>query len=207
MRAWTHSRAGPASAVLTLTSAAKTPTLTSPTAVLVRISYASLNPGGSIMMTLCPNVFRATPAIPELDFSGTLVAMGSDVKDFAVGDKVFGTVLLGPHVKAGIGTLAEYVALEAATVLKIPAGFGEREAAGLPIAACTALVLVETAGLKEGDRVVVNGASGGVGTFAVQMVREKVGKSGKVVWICSGRNAEVVRELGADEVRALSLRL
>jgi NADPH:quinone reductase-like Zn-dependent oxidoreductase len=160
------------------------------------------------MIALCPSIFRATPAVPELDFAGTLVALGSEVpreKNFAVGDKVFGTVLVGPHIRAGAGTLAEYVSVEAATVLKVPEGIGEKETAGLPVSACTALVLVEAAGLKEGDSVAINGASGGVGTFVVQMVREKVGKSGRVVGICSGRNAEVVRGLGADEVRGISL--
>ncbi|KAI9774097.1 MAG: zinc ion binding [Geoglossum simile] len=151
-------------------------------------------------MALCPTIVRATPAIPELDFAGTLIALGSDVEGFVVGNKVFGAVLVGPHIKMGVGTLAEYVVVEAATVARVPVGLGEREAAGLPVAACTALVLVEAAGLKEGDRVAVNGASGGVGTFVVQMVREKVGKSGRIVGICSARNADLVKELGADEV-------
>src|SRR5271154_6868732 len=79
MRAWTHSQAGVPSTVLHFSSDVKTPALTSPTDVLVQITDASLSPAGSIMMQFCPFIFRSKPAIPELDFAGTLIAVGADV--------------------------------------------------------------------------------------------------------------------------------
>ena len=104
MRAWTHSRAGIPSTVLHLSVDSPTPALTSPTDVLVRITHASLSPGGSIMMQLCPFMFRAKPAIPEVDFSGTLVAVGVEVpqvRGLAPGDSVFGSVPVGLHLSVG----------------------------------------------------------------------------------------------------------
>lgn len=74
------------------------------------------------------------------------------------------------------------------------------QAAGLGVAGCTALLLVKKARLKRGDSVLVNGASGGIGTIVMQLVREVVGDSGRVVAVCSGRNLEMVGKLGANEV-------
>jgi reticulon-4-interacting protein 1, mitochondrial len=208
MRAWTYSRAGPPSAVLTLSSNIKTPTLTSPTDVLVRISHAALNPGSSVIMHFCPFFFRAKPAIPELDFSGTLISSHSwpalASRDLVPGISVFGSVNVPSHVKTGAGTLAEYIVVPATSVVRKPSNATMEEAAGLAIAGCTALLLIEKATLKRGDSVLINGASGGVGTLAVQLAKEMVGESGKVVALCSGRNASAVKDLGADEVRRVN---
>jgi len=115
---------------------------------------------------------------------------------------VFGSIPVGFHLKTGAGALAEYVAVESQCVVGTPEGKQGEEVAGLGVAGCTALLLVEKAGLKRGDSVLVNGASGGVGHMVVQMVREVVGESGRVVAVCSegGGNGEMVRGLGADEV-------
>jgi NADPH:quinone reductase-like Zn-dependent oxidoreductase len=207
MRAWIHSRAGPPSTVLSLSSDVPTPTIKKPQDVLVRISYAALNPGASIMMQLCPFIFRSKPVIPELDFSGTLVAAGSSALEsgrLAIGDAVFGSVDVGSHVKAGSGALAEFVVVPAANVAKKPnSNATDAEAAGLCVAGCTAVELMEKAGLQNGNSVLVNGASGGIGTMIVQMARDAVGSNGRVVAICSAKNADMVKELGADEVRHL----
>ncbi|KAI9856601.1 MAG: zinc ion binding [Trichoglossum hirsutum] len=203
MRAWTHSRAGAPSAVLSLSSNVKTPVLVNPTDVLVRITHASLSSGGSIMVHMAPFLIRAAPAIPELDFSGTLLAVGSGVpssRNLSPGDAVFGSITVGPHIKKGVGTLAEYVVADAGSVVRMPKGFSEGDAAGLGVSGSTALVLVRAAGIKEGDKVMVNGASGGVGSFVVQMAKNLVGEGGRVVGICSGGNAEAVKSLGADEI-------
>ncbi|KAH0562447.1 hypothetical protein GP486_002861 [Trichoglossum hirsutum] len=203
MRAWTHSRAGAPSSVLSLSSDVKTPTLSNPTDVLVRVTHASLSPGGSIMMQLAPFLIRTKPAIPELDFSGTLLAVGSGVpslRNLSPGDAVFGSVTIGPHIKKGVGTLAECVVVDAGSVVKMPKGMSEGDAAGLGVSGSTALVLIRAADIKEGDKVMVNGASGGVGSFAVQMAKNIVGEGGKVVGVCSAGNAEAVKGLGADEV-------
>lgn len=196
--------AGPPSGVLTLSLDVKTPTLNASTDVLVRISYAGLNPGGSIMMQLCPFLLRSKPAIPELDFSGVIVAAGTDVprsRRLLPGTPVFGSVVVTAHLKAGAGALAEYVVVDHASVVQKPANISFEEGAGLGVAGCTALLLVEKAGLNKGDQVLVNGASGGIGTMVVQMARDAVGQEGKIVAVCSGRNVDVVKGLGADDVR------
>ncbi|KAL9118813.1 MAG: hypothetical protein Q9187_004634 [Circinaria calcarea] len=204
MCAWTHLAAGPPSTVLTLSSDIVIPTLNSSTDVLVRVSHATLNPGGSIMMQLCPFYFRSKLAIPELDFSGVIVAAGTEVpkpRRLLPGTPVFGSVGVAGHLKAGAGALAEYVVVNHASVVRKPANINFEEAAGLGVAGCTALLLVEKAGLSKGDQVLVYGASGGIGTMVVQMVRDAVGQEGEIVAVCSGRNIDVVKGLGVDDIR------
>ena len=208
MRAWTHNQAGIPSVALHFSSDAKTPALTSPKDVLVQITHASLSPAGSIMMQFCPFLFRSNPAIPELDFSGTLVAVGADVlkdRNLAPGDAIFGSVTVRPHLNAGIGALAEYVVVASSSVVRKPEGITLQEAAGLGVCGSTALMLYDRAGLKAEDSVLINGASCGIGTMITQLARHAVGPSGRIVALCSSRNAETVRSLGADEVRDLGL--
>ena len=155
------------------------------------------------MLHLVPAFFRSTPAVPELDFAGSIVVAGSAVPEgrgLIQGTRMFGSVSVSPHLGAGVGALGEYVVVEAESVARRPEGLAAEEAAGLPVAGCTALALVEKARLKRGDSVLVNGASGGIGTMVVQLVREAVGESGRVVAVCSGRNMELVKGLGANEV-------
>lgn len=169
-------------------------------------------------MQLCPAFLRTKPCIPELDFSGRIISLGPAVPEprgLKVGDDVLGSVLVPAHLK-GAGTLAEFVALEADGVVRMPRVEGKEgwemekgmgKAAGLGVSGCTALALMEEAekkGLKTGMRVLVNGASGGIGTMIVQLVKRAVGESGQVVAICSGKNVDLVRKLGADEVGAIS---
>lgn len=204
MRAWIHLRAGQPATVLSLSSDMPTPTIKAPNDVLVRISHAALNPGASIIMQLCPFFFRSKPAIPELDFSGTLIAAGPAALEsgrIAIGDSVFGSIGAGQHTKAGSGALAEYVVVPAANVARKPTGkASDAEASGIGVAGCTAVALVEKAALQSGDSVLVNGASGGIGSMVVQMAKCAVGANGRVVAVCSGTNASLVQELGADEV-------
>ncbi|ORY10285.1 hypothetical protein BCR34DRAFT_354742 [Clohesyomyces aquaticus] len=202
MRAWTHTRAGLPGDVLALSSL-PVPSITSPTQVLIRITYCALNPGGSIIMQLLPFFFRTSPAIPETDFSGVIVACGADVPSercLQVGTEVFGSILVGQHVKSTSGALAEYVVVDCSMVVRKPAGATLEQVAGLGVAGATALETIKGAKLKKGDSVLVNGASGGIGHFIVQICREEVGETGKVVAVCSGKNVEWVRELGCDEV-------
>lgn len=154
-------------------------------------------------MQLCPSILRAKPSIPEMDFSGIVIDVSSDVpapRELRAGVPIFGSVLVGPHVSAGIGALAEYIALPATSVVRKPENVSLEKAAGLGISGCTALVLMDSARIQKGDRVLVNGASGGIGSIVVQLAKETVGEEGKVMAICSGRNVEMVKELGADEV-------
>jgi NADPH:quinone reductase-like Zn-dependent oxidoreductase len=157
------------------------------------------------MMHFCPFIFRSKPAIPELDFAGTLIAVGADVpkdRNLTPGDAIFGSVTVRPHL-AGAGALAEYVVVAASSVVRKPEGMALQEAAGLGVCGSTALMLYDRAGLKAGDSVLINGASGGIGTMVTQLARHAVGPSGRIVALCSGKNAKMVRSLGADEVRDL----
>ncbi|KAH6720691.1 oxidoreductase [Leptodontidium sp. MPI-SDFR-AT-0119] len=203
MKAWIHTSTGPAEKVIKFSSDLPTPKPPVGDEVLVKISHAALNPGGSIMMQICPMIFRAKPAIPEMDFAGTIVQLGSNVsesRNLKVGSEVFGSILVGAHIGAGKGALAEFVVVSAESLYLKPENISCEEAAGLSVAGCTALALLDAAKLEKGMKVLINGASGGIGSMAVQMAKSAVGESGKVVAICSKANAELVKGLGADEV-------
>jgi NADPH:quinone reductase-like Zn-dependent oxidoreductase len=120
------------------------------------------------------------------DFAGRVEALGRDVRGLQVGDEVFGESL---------GAFAEYVSVSPNMVARKPAGLTFEEAAAVPLAGITALVGLRD--VQAGQRLLVNGASGGVGTFAVQIAKA----SGvHVTGVCSTRNVDMVRSLGADEV-------
>ncbi|AEO58621.1 hypothetical protein MYCTH_2306085 [Thermothelomyces thermophilus ATCC 42464] len=187
--------------------------------VLVRITHVTLNPADLNTLRLLPPwlPFRRAP-VPGMDFAGEVVALGgsraSTDADAApppplrVGDRVCGAAGLR-EVFTGRGTLAEFVLLDRALVTPVPAGWGGREAAGtMGIAGQTATAMVKRVvpggdlrsdrrGL-EGRRVLVNGASGGVGTVLVQICKGL--GAAEVVGVCSGANEGLVKGLGADEV-------
>jgi NADPH:quinone reductase-like Zn-dependent oxidoreductase len=122
------------------------------------------------------------------DFAGTVEAVGKDVTDLQPGDEVFG---------GGRGSFAEYVCAEKGVARK-PANLTFEEAAAVPVAALTALQgLRDHGGVQPGQKVLINGASGGVGTFAVQIAKAL---GAEVTAVCSTRNVDRVRELGADHV-------
>jgi NADPH:quinone reductase-like Zn-dependent oxidoreductase len=203
MEAWTHESAGIPSQVLTKSTLPR-PRITAPTQVLVKISHCALNPGGSIIMQLLPFNFRATPAIPEMDFSGTVVEAGSavpDARNIEPSAKVFGSIPLGQHVKSTSGTLAQYVVVDHTAIVRKPASVSMREVAGLGIAGATALQLIKAAKLRNGDSVLVNGAAGGAGHLVVQMCCVMVGPSGKVVAICSKSSSSWVGSLDTTDRR------
>jgi NADPH:quinone reductase-like Zn-dependent oxidoreductase len=123
------------------------------------------------------------------DFAGTVEAVGRDVTAFEPGDEVFG---------ASSGTLAEYACARARSVALKPAHLTFEEAAAVPTSALTALQGLRDRGqLQPGQKVLINGASGGVGTFAVQIAKAL---GAEVTAVCSTRNVELVRSLGADHV-------
>jgi NADPH:quinone reductase-like Zn-dependent oxidoreductase len=163
--------------------------------VLVRVSAAALNPLDWYGMTGRPHIARPMSGMrgPKdhrlgVDFAGTIESVGKDVEDFRSGDEVFGFA----H-----GALAEYVCVVDRVAPK-PAGLTFEEAAGVPVAGFTALqALRDKGGVKPGQRVLVNGASGGVGTFAVQIAKTL---GAEVTGVCSGPNVDLVRSLGADRV-------
>jgi NADPH:quinone reductase-like Zn-dependent oxidoreductase len=164
--------------------------------VLVRVRAASLNRYDWYALTGKPLLIRPAfggvrrPKSPLLggDFAGTVEAVGKDVPELRPGDEVFGL---------SVGTLAEHTFARRAVARK-PAGLSFEEAAAIPLAGLTALQgLRDKGGLQAGQRVLVNGASGGVGTFAVQVAKAL---GAEVTAVCSTRNVELARSLGADHV-------
>lgn len=132
------------------------------------------------------------PKIVGSDFAGIVKSVPEGVNHLAPGDRVYGavSVLFGKQ-----GALAELVAVDVNRVSKIPEGLSFSEAASLPIAALTALTGMRKCRVKAGTSVLINGSTGGVGHFAVQMARA----AGAVVTAsCSSKNAEFARKLGAD---------
>ncbi|GAB3823475.1 NAD(P)-dependent alcohol dehydrogenase [Hymenobacter jeollabukensis] len=133
------------------------------------------------------------PQIPGRDVAGVVERVGAAVQEFRPGDRVFGMVdSLG-------GANAEYVVLPARVAAALPPNLSFEQAAALPLAGLTALQALRDKGaLRAGERVLINGASGGVGTLAVQLAR--LLGAGSVVATCGARNVGLVRGLGADEV-------
>lgn len=164
--------------------------------VLIRVVAAALNPFDWHMMRGTPWPLRLFIGFPRpksirlgADVAGTIVGVGTGVTEFRLGDEVFG---------AADGSLAEYVCAPVSTVVLKPANASDAEAAAVPIAGLTALQALRDKGLvKAGDKVLIHGASGGVGTFAVQIAKWF---GARVTCVCSGRNLELVRGIGADHV-------
>lgn len=165
--------------------------------ILVKVRATAVNPYDWHFLRGTPYLVRLQtglrkPASTRLgvDFAGTVEAVGKSVTKFKVGDEVFG---------GGRGAFAEYMTVgqDRAVVLK-PAGVTFEQAAAIPIAGVTALqALRDRASIGAGTKVLVNGASGGVGTFAVQIAKTL---GADVTGVCSTRNLDLVRSLGAGHV-------
>jgi NADPH:quinone reductase-like Zn-dependent oxidoreductase len=194
MRAVVRDRYGAAVEVLKLAEVEK-PELADD-GVLVRVCVASVNRLDWYTMTGRPYVARVIgmgvrrpkDRMLGVDFSGTVEAVGKQVSEFRPGDEVFGT---------RSGSFAEYVSVQVGVAHK-PANLTFEEASAVPVAAITALQGLRDKGqVRPGDQVLVNGASGGVGTFAVQIAKAL---GAEVTAVCSTRNVEQARVLGADHV-------
>ncbi|MDF1543679.1 MAG: NAD(P)-dependent alcohol dehydrogenase [bacterium] len=165
--------------------------------VLVKVQAAAVNP-------LDWHVLRGQPFLVRLmgfgllnpkhhilgaDMAGRVEAIGKDITQFQVGDEVFGS---------GMGGFAEYACLREDKLVLKPASMTFEQAAAVPVAGITALQALRDRGkLRAGQQVLINGASGGVGTFAVQIAKAL---GAHVTGVCSGRNIEMVRSLGADHL-------
>lgn len=164
--------------------------------VLVKVRAASANPldwhyvrGLPLLMRMESGLSKPHDARIGADLSGEIVAVGAKVTRFRVGDAVFGT---------GDGAFGEYALAREKNLATKPPSLPFEQAAALPIAAVTALQAVRDVGrVMPGRTVLVNGASGGVGTFAVQIAKAY---GATVTGVCSTRNVELVRSLGADAV-------
>jgi NADPH:quinone reductase-like Zn-dependent oxidoreductase len=168
--------------------------------VLVRVRATSVNPYDWHHLTGEPYIARLIPGGPGprrprypvlgADMAGTVVATGKDVTKFRTGDDVFALL--------SAGAFAEFVTVRQDQVTAMPSNLTHELAAAMPMAAVTALIaLRDVGGIDEGQQVLINGASGGVGTFAVQLARAF---GADVVGVCGARNADLVRSLGACDV-------
>lgn len=168
----------------------------SDTSVLVKVHAAAANPydwhfmrGEPYFMRLMIGLKRPKATRLGVDFAGRVEAVGRKVEEFQPGDLVFG---------AGQGAFAQYLDVPASQVALMPSNLSFEQAAAVPLAGLTALqALRDIARLQPQQKVLVIGASGGVGTFAVQIAKAF---GARVTGVCSTRNVEMVRSIGADHV-------
>lgn len=194
MRAAVQRRYGPPS-VLAVAEVARP--LPGRSEVLVQVSAASVHPGDYFVMTGEPYLVRLVfglrrprHGIPGRDLAGVVTAVGKDVTALRPGDEVFGW--------STAGTLAEYACVPAGNLVPVPANLTVLDAAAVPTSAMTALqAMRNVAKVRPGQTVLVTGASGGVGSFAIQIAKAF---GAEVTAVCSTRNVDVVRSLGADHV-------
>ena len=164
--------------------------------VLVKVGAAGLDRGTWHYMTGLPCLARLAlglrkpkTRVPGIDFAGTVLATGSAVTRFAVGDRVFGI---------GRGSFAEYVVARETKVARAPKNLTFEQAAVVPVSGITAIrALTDSGRVQAGNSVLIIGASGGVGTYAVQLAKAF---GANVTGVCSTAKASMVRSLGADEV-------
>lgn len=166
--------------------------------VLIRVVAAGASIGDHHIVTGKPYLVRLSPfggfprpknPVPGAAMSGRIEAVGAKVTDFRVGDEVFGQALNG--------AFAEYLVMPARLVARKPKNLSFEEAAAVPWGTTALQGLRDAGGVKAGDRVLMYGASGAVGTWAVQLAKSM---GAHVTAVCSTRNVELVRSLGADEV-------
>jgi NADPH:quinone reductase-like Zn-dependent oxidoreductase len=166
--------------------------------VLVRVHAAGASVGDHHIVTGKPYLIRLSPfggvprprnRVPGSAMAGRVEAVGAKVTTFRPGDEVFG--------EAATGAFAEYLVVPAKLIAPKPTNLSFEEAAAVPWAATALQGLRDAGGLKAGQKVLINGASGGVGTWAVQIAKAF---GAEVTAVCSKRNVERVRALGADEV-------
>jgi NADPH:quinone reductase-like Zn-dependent oxidoreductase len=166
-----------------------------PDEVLVKVNYSSVNPlDWKVRDGSAKNWIQLSmPAILGVDFAGTVEKVGDKVSKFRKGDKVYGRA----NFQKG-GSYAEYVTVNEDSLGIAPKSISLKEAAGLPVAAGTAWnAIFDIANVKKGSRVLVTGASGGVGSMAVQLAKSA---GAYVIGTTSKANIDMVKSLGADEV-------
>jgi NADPH:quinone reductase-like Zn-dependent oxidoreductase len=164
--------------------------------VRVRVAAAGLNPFDAAVVQgqLKDRMEHRFPLVPGMDASGTVEAVGKGVTGWSVGEEVFGSV---GRSYLGEGTLAEFATMSERTVARKHASLDHAAAAAVPVAAVTALTMVDAFASAAGGVVVAIGATGGVGGYLVQLAARR---GARVVAVCSGGNADYARRLGAVDV-------
>jgi NADPH:quinone reductase-like Zn-dependent oxidoreductase len=170
--------------------------------VLIRVRATSVNTPDWVTVTGVPYIFRLKSGLRQpsnrvrgSDVAGIVEAVGKNVTDLRPGDEVFGSSW---DNTTQAGTFAEFTVAPAAQLLKKPVGLTLEEAAASVMSGLTALIAMRDVGrVGPGTRVLINGASGGIGTFAVQVAKAL---GAEVTGVCSTKNLELVRSLGADHV-------
>ncbi|MCB9357466.1 MAG: NAD(P)-dependent alcohol dehydrogenase [Calditrichaeota bacterium] len=167
--------------------------------VLIKVHAASVNAADwhtmraePFMVRLSDGFLKPKHIILGADVAGTIEAVGKDVTHFKPGDEVYGDL-----AGCGFGTFAEYVCATENYIAPKPTNLSYEEAAAVPLAGVSALQGLRKAGIAKGKTVLINGASGGVGTFAIQIAKSF---ETEVTAVCSTRNMEQARALGADHV-------
>jgi NADPH:quinone reductase-like Zn-dependent oxidoreductase len=194
VKAVVQSRYGPPGEVLALAEI-DTPVVKEDE-VLVRVRAAALHVGDCFAvrgtpfpMRLMTGLLKPRPGIPGFDVAGRVEAVGARVRRFRPGDEVFGS---------GRGTCAEYACIGQDALAPKPASLTFEEAAAVPTSALAALHALRDVGrVRPGQQVLINGAAGGVGTFAVQLARSF---GAEVTGVCGPTNVDMVRSIGADRV-------
>ena len=172
--------------------------------VLLRVRATSVNTpdwatvaGVPYILRLQAGLRRPKHPVRGSDVAGTVEAVGQRVTDLQPGDEVFGS-LWGSASGSQAGTFAQYTVVPASQLVKKPAGLSFEEAAASVMTGLTAMIAMRDVGqVRPGTRVLINGASGGVGTMAVQVAKSL---GAEVTGVCSTRNVELVRSLGADHL-------
>lgn len=162
--------------------------------LLVKVHASSLNPKDILQRKGA--FYDPLPAVLHSDFAGTVEVLGGSVSDFKVGDKVYGCA---GGIAGQQGALADFIPVDAQQVAKMPANLDFVQAAALPLVAITAWEgLIDKAGVKQGDKVLVHGGAGGVGHIALQLAKAK----GAIVSTSVGKEASesIAYTLGADNV-------
>jgi NADPH:quinone reductase-like Zn-dependent oxidoreductase len=201
MKAIVQDSYGPPERVLRLADADRPPV--GDDDVLIRLRATSVNTPDWITVTGVPYILRLRsglrrPRTPVrgTDVAGVVEAVGTNVTDLRAGDEVFGSSWAGALPTPG--TFAEFTAVPASQLIKKPTGLSFEEAAASVMSGLTALSAIRDVGeVESGTRVLINGASGGVGTFAVQIAKAL---GAEVTGVSSTRNLELLRSLGADHV-------
>jgi NADPH:quinone reductase-like Zn-dependent oxidoreductase len=192
IRAFGFRRYGPPEVLETLEVPLPEP---GPGEVLIRVAAAGVNPADWALRSgrLRPFVRLKLPFVPGSDVAGVVEETGEGVTKFVPGEAVYA---MTPTTEGG--GYAEYVVVSADNAARVPSGISLGEAGAVPLVSLTALqALRDKAELASGEHVLIHGASGGVGSCAVQIAKRL---GARVTAACSGRNVELVRGLGADEV-------